>query len=145
MTKTITFNELRKIKDALPHGSMAKIAEELGLDTDTVRNYFGGTHAPGMAKYITGRTTLDGSGRDVTRNYKDFNIFGTYLTTKDQGVEINFDTQYKVYENLRVDLELGYIHLWLDKGTWGGYENYVGNTLNSKDAWKATVNVIYTF
>ena len=44
MTKTITFNELRKIKDALPHGSMAKIAEELGLDTDTVRNYFGGTH-----------------------------------------------------------------------------------------------------
>ena len=40
MTKTITFNELRKIKDALPHGSIAKIAEELGLDNDTVRNYF---------------------------------------------------------------------------------------------------------
>ena len=114
--------------------------------THTLRlHYFGGTHAPGMAKYITGRTTLDGSGRGVTRNYKDFNIFGTYLTTKDQGVEVNFDTQYKIYENLRVDLELGYIHLWLDKDTWGGYENYVGNTLNTKDAWKATVNVIYTF
>lgn len=43
MTKTITFNELRRIKDALPSGSMAKIAEELGLEKQTVKNYFGGT------------------------------------------------------------------------------------------------------
>jgi predicted transcriptional regulator len=42
MTKTITFNELRKVKDSLPSGSMAKIAEELGLEKETVRNYFGG-------------------------------------------------------------------------------------------------------
>ncbi|MDR2840785.1 MAG: DNA-binding protein [Paludibacter sp.] len=42
MTKTITFNELRRIKDALPSGSMTKIAEELGLEKETVRNYFGG-------------------------------------------------------------------------------------------------------
>ncbi len=41
MTKTITFNELRRIKDALPSGSMAKIAEELGLEKQTVKNYFG--------------------------------------------------------------------------------------------------------
>ena len=43
MTKTITFNELRRIKDALPNGSMAKIADELGLEKQTVRNYFGGS------------------------------------------------------------------------------------------------------
>ena len=42
MTYTITFNELRRIKDMLPHGSMQKIADELGISTDTVRNYFGG-------------------------------------------------------------------------------------------------------
>lgn len=41
MTYTITFNELRKIKDMLPHGSMQRIAEDLGISTDTVRNYFG--------------------------------------------------------------------------------------------------------
>ena len=40
----ITFNELRKIKDSLPAGSMKKIAERLSIDEDTVRNYFGGTH-----------------------------------------------------------------------------------------------------
>ncbi len=42
MTKTITFDELRKIKDSLPDGSMAKIAEELNVSVETVRNYFGG-------------------------------------------------------------------------------------------------------
>jgi len=42
MTKTITFNELRRVKDALPSGSMTRIAEELGLEKETVRNYFGG-------------------------------------------------------------------------------------------------------
>lgn len=42
MTKTITFNELRKIKDSLPHGSMHRIADELDLKVETVRNYFGG-------------------------------------------------------------------------------------------------------
>ena len=41
MTTMITFNELRQIKDMLPSGSMQKIADELGLDVETVRNYFG--------------------------------------------------------------------------------------------------------
>ena len=42
MTKTITFSELRKIKDSLPDGSIQKIAEELKVSVETVRNYFGG-------------------------------------------------------------------------------------------------------
>lgn len=40
----ITFNELRRIKNSLPEGSAHKIAEELGINVDTVRNYFGGTN-----------------------------------------------------------------------------------------------------
>ena len=46
----ITFNELRKIKDTLPAGSMKHIAESLHVSEDTVRNYFGGSH------YKTGDT-----------------------------------------------------------------------------------------
>ena len=42
MAKTITFNELRDIKDSLPNGSMHCIADELGINVETVRNYFGG-------------------------------------------------------------------------------------------------------
>jgi len=42
MSRTITFNELRKIKDQLPSGSIKRIADKLDLNEETVRNYFGG-------------------------------------------------------------------------------------------------------
>lgn len=42
MSKTITFNELRKLKDSLPSGSMHRIADELNMSVETVRNFFGG-------------------------------------------------------------------------------------------------------
>ena len=45
----ITFNELRRIKHALPTGSIKKIAAELGIEEQTVRNYFG------ARKYLDGQ------------------------------------------------------------------------------------------
>ena len=48
--KTVTFNELRRIKDSLPDGSVRQIAEELGISVETVRNYFGGHN------YIDGKS-----------------------------------------------------------------------------------------
>ena len=42
--EVITFNELRRIKDSLPSGSSQRIADELNISVETVRNYFGGTH-----------------------------------------------------------------------------------------------------
>ena len=44
MPRTITFNELRRIKDSLPDGSVHQIADKLNLTIQTVRNYFGGTN-----------------------------------------------------------------------------------------------------
>lgn len=44
MDRKITFNELRKIKDSLPDGSIRKIAQEFDLEVETVRNYFGGAN-----------------------------------------------------------------------------------------------------
>jgi predicted transcriptional regulator len=45
----ITFNELRDIKHSLPTGSVARIAHELNIEEQTVRNYFG------AQKYETGQ------------------------------------------------------------------------------------------
>lgn len=50
MTSKITFNELRKIKDSLPDGSIKKLAQEFEVSEETVRNYFGG------ANYTNGKT-----------------------------------------------------------------------------------------
>ncbi len=50
MTKKITFNELRKIKDSLPDGSIRQLANEFGIEVETVRNYFGG------ANYTSGKS-----------------------------------------------------------------------------------------
>lgn len=44
MPRTITFNELRRIKDSLPDGSIHEIADKLNLTVQTVRNYFGGAN-----------------------------------------------------------------------------------------------------
>lgn len=37
----ITFEELRKIKHSLPTGGVKRIADELQLEEQTIRNYFG--------------------------------------------------------------------------------------------------------
>ena len=44
MTKTLSFNELRRIKASLPEGSIHRIADELNVTVQTVRNYFGGVN-----------------------------------------------------------------------------------------------------
>ncbi len=67
MTKTITFNELRKIKDSLPDGSTRRIADELGLKVETVRNYFGG------------------------QNYKDGNGCGVHIEPGPDGGMVRLD------------------------------------------------------
>ena len=44
MSKTISFNDLRLIKDSLPDGTMHSIADRLNVNVQTVRNYFGGSN-----------------------------------------------------------------------------------------------------
>ncbi len=67
----ITFNELREIKHKLPTGSVKRIAIELELEEQTVRNYFG------AKKYedgeVTGWHIQPGPGGGIV-NIKDTTI-----------------------------------------------------------------------
>jgi hypothetical protein len=122
-------------------------------------NLFGGTNAPAMAKYMTGKKV---KGDPATWNahrtragQTDFNNGAgghVYLTTQDYGIEVNLDNSYKIYENLEMILELGYMHLWLDtsRSVWGRGST-AGTNLNNirgvstTDAWKAALYFRYTF
>lgn len=44
MDMKITFNDLRKIKDELPSGSIKLLSKEFNMTEDTIRNYFGGAN-----------------------------------------------------------------------------------------------------
>lgn len=73
----ITYDELRDIKHKLPTGSVNRIAEELGVSEQTIRNYFGahkyengeivGTHIQpgprGGSVYLEDTAILDAAQR----------------------------------------------------------------------------------
>lgn len=60
-----------------------------------------------------------------------------YLTTKDKLWEVNFDSQYKLYERLTLAFELGYIYLDADKELW--------NDLYKENNFQAAFSVNYKF
>jgi len=74
----ITFNELRKIKDSLPDGSMQKIADKLGISIETVRNYFGGTN------YLEGEVV----GFHIEKGHNGGNVNIDDTTILDMALEI---------------------------------------------------------
>ena len=73
---------------------------------------------------------------------------GPYLTTNDGLLEFNLVNTWQAYENLSVNLELGYVANMIDKDTWkkAGYNNGAGNgSFDKQDAWKAQVVFQYSF
>ncbi|WP_291327680.1 outer membrane homotrimeric porin [Desulfovibrio sp. UCD-KL4C] len=73
---------------------------------------------------------------------------GQFLTDKDQAWEVDFNTNYQIYDELAAIVEFGYIGMDLDKDTWSGYTDTNGNNrLDGKDdaAFKLAVGLVYAF
>ncbi|WP_308771242.1 outer membrane homotrimeric porin [uncultured Bilophila sp.] len=64
---------------------------------------------------------------------------GLYLTTADKAWEVNFDTQYKIYQDLTLGVELGYINLDLDENVWKNASDYRENN------FRGAVTLKYAF
>ncbi len=97
--------------------------------------YYRGTNDKKMARYATPYAQLEapGSNNGLTN--------AVYLTTKDSAWEVNFDTQYNLYDDLALFVELGYLRLDLDDNVWG---NAVASNTD-KNNFKAGVNLRYAF
>ena len=75
-------------------------------------------------------------------NYWRYAVDMIYLTREDSVFEINFDHQYKIYDNLTAILELGYLRLSSDRDVWGSRGM---NLKENDDAWKAEISFRYAF
>jgi len=97
------------------------------------------THTIRVAYY---RGTND---EDVVRRFGDLRFRAhdpMYLTKKDSVWEVNFDHKYKIYENLTMAVELGWLRLNSDEDVWSHASN---NDKEHSNAWKAQVLFKYTF
>lgn len=61
-----------------------------------------------------------------------------YLTTKDGMWEVNVDSQYQIYKDLSLCVELGYINLDYDENIWG-------NDTYNENNFKAAMSLNYKF
>ena len=88
--------------------------------------------------YITGTNDSD----VVKKNGLAGNLIGDtsngiFLTEKDHAIEVNFDSTYQIYDNLKMVVEMGWIRADLDDNVWGDPD--------LSDAKKLAFNFIYDF
>ena len=102
--------------------------------------YWGGTNSPNMAKYANNAWGWASGQGEAFTGYHDQEV---YLTTNDGLLEFNLVNAYQIYENLEINLELGYVVNFIDQDTWKR-ANYA-SAYEKQDAWKAQLIFAYTF
>lgn len=115
----------------------------LGLSLKDIQSFADGlTHT---AHFIYAKGTNDKNigaayNTGATNNYNV--AYGRTLTEKDSLIEIDFNTAYKVYDELTLTLDLGYINLDAKSSVW---TTAATNTQKGGDAWKISTGVVYAF
>lgn len=95
--------------------------------------YWGGTNSPSMVKYM-----------DSSYAWNNGSIEGPYLTTNDGLLEFNLVNTYQIYENLQLNLELGYVVNMIDRDTWK-HTTFNNEQYSKQDMWKAQLVFAYSF
>ena len=102
--------------------------------------YWGGTNSPNMAKYANNAWGWASGQGETFTGYHDQEV---YLTTNDGLLEFNLVNAYQIYENLEINLELGYVVNFIDQDTWKRAD--YASAYEKQDAWKAQLIFAYTF
>ncbi|MDR2744354.1 MAG: outer membrane homotrimeric porin [Desulfovibrio sp.] len=96
--------------------------------------YWGGTNSTSMVKYMA--TAYD---------WDNGSLEGPYMTTRDGLLEFNLINSWQIYENLEMNLELGYVVNFMDNGTWKKTNSGRDTSFEKQDIWKAQLVFAYTF
>ncbi len=104
-------------------------------------NFFNGTNSTAMAKHVMiNDIQADGSIQNSSIGYYRGPGNGFYLTTADYAIELGLTTEYQIYENLELCIEMGYINLYLNQGN-----DVWGDNFTATDAWNINASITYSF
>ena len=79
---------------------------------------------------------------DINKRYGDSVSPADYLTSKDNIIEVDFNSSYHIYKNLIAVLELSYLFQDIDGHVWRSATN---EKADFSDAWSASLNFRYMF
>ena len=101
----------------------------VGLDLADIQSFAQGLTHTVHVLYAKG--TNDETAANVTKTY------ATGLTEKDSLWEVDFNTDYAIYDELTLYTQIGYINADFDESVW--------NVNTEDDAWKFATGVVYKF
>ncbi|MUM76840.1 outer membrane homotrimeric porin [Pseudodesulfovibrio sp. F-1] len=78
--------------------------------------------------------------KGTNRTGYDYYTYGRTLTDKDSLFEVDFNTAYKLYDELTLSLDLGYLNLSTKESRFNNTAGYKGG-----DAWKISTGILYSF
>lgn len=97
--------------------------------------WWGGTNSTGAVKYMSWADSWNDGWGSAT---------SPYLTTNDGLLEFNLITDYQMYENFNINLDLAYVANFMDNDTWKKAGNR-NSSFQKQDAWKAQLVFAYSF
>jgi hypothetical protein len=106
----------------------------LGLSLKDIQSFAEGLTHDAHFIYAKGTNKFD----DAYLHQNAF--YGRTLTDKDSLIEVDFNTGYKLYDELTLSLDLGYLNLSTKESRWNNVSGYKGG-----DAWKVSTGVVYQF
>lgn len=129
--------------DSLLIGSMADLTDNmgfwaLGLSLKDIQSFADGLTHTATIMYVAGTNDEKLGDNKKTSGNVDNVTYGRTLTEEDYLVEVDFNTAYKIYDELTMTFDLGYINLNADENVWG-------TDLDGGDAWKVSTGLIYSF